>query len=131
MPILIKTHLQQVLNKGIGLIASQSIEKGQVVYRDDLNFDRLITATDFETMHPELREFVNKYCSFNKEENSYYLCMDNSRFLNHSYTPNLQWDETKKEYTASRIIHQDEELTCDYTQIDYFSKNGDLGFEVN
>ncbi len=130
MPLLIKTHLKEAKHKGIGLISSQYIKEGTVVYRDNLLFDRLFTKKDVESMDSVLKEFVRTYCSFNKEDDAYYLCMDNSRFMNHSFTPNLTWNEITKEYTANDNIREGEELTCNYTEFDELSKDGDLGFEV-
>lgn len=130
MPLLISTHLKEVPNKGIGVLASETILKGSIVYKDDLKFDKLIKQEEVDLMPDPLKKFIDTYCSFIKEYNAYYVCMDNSRFINHSFTPNLNWDTINKQYIAAKDININEELTSNYTEFDEFSKNGDFGFEI-
>ncbi len=130
MPLLIRTYLKEVPNKGIGVITSEFTPKGTIVYKDDLNFDRLIKQSEVDAMPDTLKQFIDTYCSFIKEYDAYYVCMDNSRFLNHSFTPNLNWDTKEKQYTAAKDIDCGEELTSNYTEFDEFSKNGNFGFEI-
>ncbi len=130
MPLLINTYLKEVEGKGIGLMSREFIPKDKVVYKDDLNFDRLIKQSEVNQMSEAQKKFIDTYCAFIKEYDAYYLCMDNSRFINHSFTPNLNWDPVNKQYTAARIIEMGQELTSNYTEFDEFSKNGDFGFEI-
>jgi hypothetical protein len=130
MPLLVKTQLKEIPNKGIGVISVEKIKINTIVYRDDLNFDILLSQEQVDRMPDTLKSFVDTYCSFIKEYNSYYVCMDNSRFLNHSFNANLKWDDVDKKYIANRDIDMGEELTSNYTEFDEFSKRGEFGFEI-
>lgn len=130
MPLLVDTYLKEVPGKGIGLISSEFITKGSVVYKDDLRFDRLIKQSEVDLMPASQKKFIDTYCSFIKEYDAYYLCMDNSRFINHSFSPNLKWDDEHKQYIADTNITPGIELTSNYTEFDEFSKKGDFGFEI-
>lgn len=130
MPMLIKTKLKEVPGKGIGLIADEFIRKGQVVYKDDSDFDRIIPKGQLLKMSPELKEFVKTYASFNSKTNTYYLCCDNARFWNHSDSPNTTYNPDNGLVTALRDIQVEEELTADYRDFCDYCKKEDFGFQI-
>lgn len=130
MPLLVKTYLKDIPGKGISLIAGEDIDGGKVMYKDDLNFDRLIPKSQVDTMPDAQKEFIERYCAYWKKFDSYYLCADNARFWNHSISANTKYNPEIGEVITLRFIHKDEELTSDYTEFDDYSKEGDFGFEI-
>lgn len=130
MPMTINTVLREIKGKGIGLITDEMIKAGDIIYKDDPEFDKIIPAAQVLKMSPALQNFMSTYASFNKKTDSYYLCCDNARFFNHSENPNTKYNKDNGTVTALRDIAKGEELLSDYREFDDFSKDGDFGFEI-
>lgn len=118
----VRTKLGSSTIAGTGLFADQFIAKDTIIWQYSDMHDKFYTQSEFDKIEGLDKEFLNTYCfRFN---NIYYLCIDNSRFFNHSDTPNCYSSEFNLGslgYTrALRDIEIGEELTDDY-----------LGFGLN
>ena len=109
----VKTFIQQSKIHGTGLFAAQRIEKGEVTWVFDPEFDVSFTKDQVARMTPLGQEFFWKYCYFDKEIEKFVLCADDQRFINHtSRNPNIS--STPRQDTATRVILAGEEMLCDY-----------------
>jgi len=130
--LIVKTYLKEVKGKGIGLFSGQKIKKDEIVWQEDNLIDRTFSHEVIENLPQILRDFFEKYASF-QADGTIYLCGDNARFFNHSYSPNclsiLDSDGIVIKNIAARgDIEENEELTIDYRMEDEPSKI-DLGFK--
>lgn len=128
--MLIETTLHEVPGKGVGLFTAEDIVQGQLIYKDDLAFDRLIPAKILETYPKPLIEFVQEHAAYYKDQDAYYLCCDNARFWNHSDTPNTKYSKETGEVIALETISKGQELTSDYREFCDNCKEGDFGFKI-
>ena len=113
----VETYLDKTERGDIGLYASNDISKGTIIWRYDHTFIKQYTNIDLHLMNEIERSFVKKYAYLC--ENLWILCLDNSRFINHSNDSNLHDDNTEHGNTsASRDIKAGEELTCNYYSFD-------------
>ncbi|HTP56818.1 MAG TPA: SET domain-containing protein, partial [Candidatus Paceibacterota bacterium] len=86
--IKVKTKLGVSNKKGIGLFADELIPKGSIV---GINTDQLsiirYSEKEWENLKNNLTEesfrHIKKYAYKNKEDNLYWLNLDNTRFINH------------------------------------------------
>lgn len=124
----IETILHETLTKGIGLFTKQEIKKGDVVYIDDKNFDKIIPKMEYDRYTIIQKKYIDEYASYISSIDSFYLCCDNARFFNHSESPNTKYINNK--CIAVRDIKIGEELTGDYREFCDICKNGDFGFEI-
>jgi len=130
MPMTIKTSVKDTLDRGSGLFTVEEVKKGDIVFRDDPTIDRIFSAKQVAVMSEAMKEFVHFYASYDKKKDEYYLDVDNTKFLNHSNTPNITYIEETGVMVATRDIEAGEELTSDYREYDDPSKEGHFGFEV-
>ena len=128
--LLVKTYLAQSLIDGFGLFAGQLIHPGTVVWNFDPRVDIVLETAQIEKLSPAFREYSEKYGYLDARVRKYVICGDDSRFVNHSDTPNLVGIYTAgREYgidIAIREIKQGEELTSDYSTFD-----ADFGKKLN
>lgn len=120
----VKTHLKETKNKGIGLFASEFIPKGTIWWKDSPEFDKVITQTEYDSYPKLLQEFWNTY-AFVQKNKTLYMCVDNARFINHSNNPNT--GNIGNDCLTLNDIQVGEELTCNYRDICEWCKV-DLGF---
>lgn len=128
--LIIETTLKEFPNKGIGLCSVHNIPKGTFVYEENKFFDVLVSKKEVDAMHKVAKDFIETHCSYSKKRDGYWVCVDNARFLNHSFDANLKYLNDIHKYIAVRDILAGEELTCNYTEFDDCSKDGDFGFEI-
>ena len=114
--MLVKTHLKEstIPGAGLGCFASQFIPKNSLIWLFESSLDRRITEDAFQMFSTIDKEFVSKYAY--KHNGTYYLCVDNGRFINHSETPNTFEHKEIQATLASRDIQEGEEILSDYTQ---------------
>lgn len=124
--LLVKTIIKpsMIPNAGIGLFADQFIEKGTLVWKFDPNFDRIISMDYFQTLDDITKKFIKTYGYKSNIYPFIILCFDNSRFINHSFEPNLSAPSyindiySLNNSVASRDINPGEELTENYNDFD-------------
>jgi len=110
----VKTYLDKssIPGAGIGCFAKELIVKDQLIWEFDPFFDQVYTQENLDNMDEITQQFIITYCF--KQNDLYYLCVDNGRFFNHSETPNtLDLPNTNKTY-ALRDIQPGEEILSDY-----------------
>ena len=120
--LLVKTYLDKSPVAGIGLFAAEPIAAGTLVWKLS-DVDLVIHQRDLDAQGlTELqRAFFESHAY--KNGNTYYLCVDDARFMNHSYDPNTY--EKGQSSIAKRDIAAGEELTCDYGNFDDSKKHLD------
>ena len=120
--LLVKTFLAQSLIDGFGLFAGEHIHAGTVIWNFDPRVDIVLEATQIEKLSPAFKEYCEKYGYLDARVRKYVICGDDSRFVNHSATPNMVGIYTVgREYgidIAIREIRKGEELTSDYCTFD-------------
>lgn len=116
--LVIPTYVEKSEINGLGLYAGEDIEAGQVIWFFDPSNDQVIPAVQFDKMISVLdtdQQDRFKRWSYRRGDD-YVLCADNTKFANHSETPNCQalrlYDVTLK------AIGKGEEITYDNRQVD-------------
>jgi hypothetical protein len=112
--IVVKTKLDKSLISGIGLFANQDILKGDLIWKMTSISVFKITPERYKTLSQEEKDFIiEKDYYWLDDHGNYLIPIDDSRFVNHSNTPNII--EIYENFcVASRNINQNEELTIDY-----------------
>jgi hypothetical protein len=128
----VKTYVAPAGARGLGLFAAESIRAGETWWIYSLAFDRVIPQEQVNALPALQREFLNTYGT-HEPDGSYYVCLDNARFTNHSDKPNTAniQDATGcvVRGVAARDITAGEEITVDYREICSDCAGG-LDFEV-
>ena len=112
--LVVKTQLKEFKGKGIGLIASEFIKKGQKVWIFNPVIDILI---DKKSLPKKARDFYKIY-AVEYRKNKIAFNTDNARFINHSKNPNIKSLGDFKPNIAIRDTKKGEEITIDYSTID-------------
>lgn len=101
---------------GLGLFTLQDIREGDVIWRFDPGVDVKMSITHAKTLSEPQCNYINKYAW--RQDSLLYLSVDNERFINHSYTPNVRCVMTESVTYAARDIKAGEELFTDYSTFD-------------
>lgn len=114
---------------GLGLFTSTALAAGETIYRFDPRFTFVLSNAEVQAMPAPAQARIANYVYRGKgahrlAEASYY-CADDSRFMNHSATPNTRWVEETESYVTTEAVAAHGELTCDYGE---FSEPGDCCF---
>lgn len=125
--LLVKTYIGQSKIHGIGLFAEQNIEKGTETWRFHPCIDIVLTKQQVNRLPSIAQDFIREYGSLSKLSNKYIISSDNTRFTNHSSSPNLDTvvlnNEPEAIAVASKDISKGEEMTVDYRSFDQSSVN--------
>ncbi|TYT73767.1 SET domain-containing protein [Desulfobotulus mexicanus] len=70
---------------GRGVFATRPIPKGTVVWVQD-RFDRVFTEAEVRSLEPVYQEILETYC-FRDRCGRWIFCWDNTRYVNHSFSP--------------------------------------------
>lgn len=113
--LLVKTYLDRSAIAGIGLFAGEPIAKDTLLWKLS-DVDLVIHQRDLDAQGlSELqRQFFESHAY--KNGNTYYLCIDDARFMNHSYEANT-YDKGQATF-AARDIAAGEEITSNYGNYD-------------
>lgn len=118
----IETYVSPSKIHGQGLYTANAIRKGEVVWRHDPVFTKFLTDQEVAALPEILQRFMYFYgyrFAPAGQEAGMYLDLDNSRFMNHSETPNTAMHpENHQEYIALQDIPAHGELTCDYSEFE-------------
>lgn len=117
----IDTAIKSAGRKGLGVFATSNIRKGQLIWKFDENFKLCWSNQVFKKLHPRAKAYIRKYGAM-ESHNMWYLDIDNTKYVNHSDNPNLQFinSKRKKDYgdimsgIALSNIKKGQEITCDY-----------------
>lgn len=110
--LIIPTELRLSPRHGLGLFCLEPLLPGQVVARFHPALDLLISPETFAQLPESFREAVEYYGFLDESSGIQIYNVDNSRFINHSETPNLKVG--KRVLKARQAISPGEELTTDY-----------------
>lgn len=108
--MLVDTRVGPSSIDGLGVIATWDIPNGTKIWEFHEGFDRVFSEAQLAALPPWQSEFFKKYCF--KFNGSFYYCIDNARFMNHSDNPNAV-DRPDGTY-AVRDITAGEEISCNY-----------------
>ncbi|GGH01616.1 SET domain-containing protein-lysine N-methyltransferase [Glycocaulis albus] len=116
--LLIDTYVGPSAIEGVGVFAAEPIRKGQLIYRFEPDFDRLIGQADLAAMPESIRRFIERYTYPHPKDGSMLvLDADNGRHMNHSLEPNTDFRDSVFGY-AIRDIAAGEEITCNYAEFE-------------
>ena len=111
---LISTYVARSDIEGVGVFSAEFVRKGAVISRFDPDFDRLIPTRDYLAAPAYLKSLLDRYAFPHPGAPEFIVYeVDNSRFMNHSLTPNTDYSDFAAGF-ALRDIAAGEELTCDY-----------------
>jgi hypothetical protein len=103
------------------VFALASIAKGTPVWHFTPGFDLDLDPAMLDGLAPDQRAVMLHYGYIDPRLQRFILCADNTRFMNHSNSPNLAPDFTLEPHgvdIAVRDIAAGEELTVDYAFVD-------------
>jgi SET domain-containing protein len=111
---------------GLGLFAKKLIPKGKIWWHARLEDVLIISKDQFlilEKSHKSglMKDYLHgllTYSYYERELNALIFCLDNSRYVNHSFNANsgAAPDETGFRAMALKDIQIDEEITEDYSK---------------
>jgi len=114
----VSTHLAPSVIEGLGVFASECIQRGRLIWTLNPKFDIFINQNEINAYPPYLQDFMSRYTYPHLEmPGVVILDSDNGRFMNHSHTPNTDFRVFAKGY-ARVDIAVGEELTCNYYEFD-------------
>jgi SET domain-containing protein len=116
--LLVDTFVGPSVIEGVGVFAAEPIKAGQVIYRFDPYFDRLISRAELASFPASIRRFVDRYTYPHPTDRlMLVLDVDNGRHMNHSREPNTDFRDATFGY-AIRDIASGEEITCNYADFE-------------
>jgi uncharacterized protein len=116
--LLVRTTLGNSLIHGIGVFATEFIPAGTPVWRFCEQFDFQRTREEFSQLPTLTKEWITTYGYLDYRLNTYIICVDDARFINHSKNSNLCADYSSDKFgidVAARNIEPNEEILSDYT----------------
>ena len=89
--LLVRTYIGPSKIHGIGLFATEFIEKGKPTWKFTPGFDLELGKEDLMKLSESSRQQVLHYCYVDREKpDVYILCFDDARFMNHSEEPTIR-----------------------------------------
>jgi len=121
--ILVKTEIKPSELHGIGIFAMCDIVAGTLVWKFNPIMDRLIHPNEIEGLPEHTIQHIHDH-SYIDINGDYVSSLDHNHYSNHSYEPNLDWNDNEHAFCANRDIAAGEELTKNYsTFYDYDISN--------
>ncbi|MBY0356033.1 MAG: SET domain-containing protein-lysine N-methyltransferase [Rickettsiales bacterium] len=114
--MLIPSELKSSPIHGIGIYTTEAVLKGTLIWRLEPDFERLLDENIVKTWPQFQQDFVYKY-SYPHPKNPSLLILevDNGRFMNHSLTPNTDFNTVYEGY-ALIDLPAGTEMTCNYNE---------------
>lgn len=115
---LIKTEVKASSIHGMGLFAAQSVKKGQIIWEWKPYSQVTFSLAAYNRMRKIEKSFLETYGFVFEDE--WIVPLDNGRFVNHSFTPNIEYLEIFKNgavkyvYVATRALKIGDEITENY-----------------
>ena len=112
----VKTYLAVSAVHGIGLFADQDIPGGAAIWEFNPMVDLEFSCEEWQQLRKSIspHSFTALERYVYKENNSYWLCLDNAQFMNHSDEQYNVINESSGLMRARRKIRRNEELLCNY-----------------
>ena len=113
--LLVKTYINKSDIHGIGCFADEFISKDTLIWQlSDLELN--ITKERFKELPDTAQDYLRKFADWDKELGRIIMSFDNDKYMNHSFAPNVRFDNQKT--YAVRDIQKGEELTINYYEFD-------------
>lgn len=126
--LIIQTEIKESKGKGVGVFSLEIIKEGQIIWEENQLFFKNISYSDFFQLPKIKQDFIKKYATEYPEEKMFYLDLDDTRFLNHSNNPNMEWVERDNKWVGIALenISIGDEIFCDYVKLN--PENAKLDF---
>ena len=115
--ITVATEVKPSLIGGLGLFSSQFIPKGSLVWKNYTDSELIISQETFNSYSEYMKNVFKTHGYLDKKTQEWKLPLDNSRFFNHSSTPNTFQDDEGNSI-ALYDINPNEEVTVNYSDFD-------------
>ena len=116
--LLVDTYVGPSAIEGVGVFAAEPIAAGQVIYRFEPAFDRLIALQEAAALPEPIQRFIERYTyPHPTTPGVVVLDADNGRHMNHSEHPNTDFRDAVVG-RAIRNIAPGEEITCNYAEFE-------------
>lgn len=116
--LLVDTFVAASVIEGVGVFAAEPIQAGQLIYRFDPGFDRIVSQAEIAALPESIRRFIDRYTYPHPTDRAMLvLDVDNGRHMNHSLEPNTDFTHSVFGY-AIRDIAIGEEITCNYAEFE-------------
>jgi hypothetical protein len=116
--LLIDTYVGPSAIEGVGVFAAEFVRAGQLIYRFEPGFDRLISPAELAAMPEPIRLFVDRYTYPHPADHTLLvLDADNGRHMNHSLDPNTDFADAVYG-RAIKDIAPGEEILCNYAEFE-------------
>ena len=116
--LMVSTYLAPSAIEGLGVFASEFIERGSLVWTLNPKFDIFVYPDEVDSYPPHMRNFITRYSYPHLEIPGVVVVdCDNGRYMNHSLTPNTDFRIFDKGYALADIA-PGTELTCNYHEFD-------------
>lgn len=137
--LVIDTAVRPSSVHGTGLFCQEALPEGRLIWVLHKNFDPMFSAEEWLLLPVPAKEYLRTYMYWSLKHKKYVACLDNSRFMNHSSSPNtksvffsnieslpahikntlsyeqwLQIDIIEGFVVAAKNIEANEEILCDY-----------------
>lgn len=112
----IATYLAPSGIHGIGVFTAERVPAGTMIWEFTDGVDWRIEGEALARFPEPYQTMLRHYC-YREPDDTYVLCGDNAKFMNHADEPNCD-DPDGPRTVANRDIEPGEELTCDYRTFD-------------
>lgn len=110
----VKTTVGPSAVHGVGLFADEDVPRGTVVWERS-SLDVVLLSSDVALLTDVDRDFVYEYGTFCMHLGTWFVCLDNTRFINHASSRVANLVSTDRQIDsvniAARRIRKGEELT--------------------
>lgn len=86
--LIINTEVNQSPIHGTGLFTTEKLSEGQVIWVMHKSFDGAFTKHEWEMLPIPAKNYLQTYMYWSMRLERYVACLDNSRHMNHSDSPN-------------------------------------------
>ncbi|HKO44470.1 MAG TPA: SET domain-containing protein [Pyrinomonadaceae bacterium] len=121
--LLVRTKLKASPIHGFGLFAAERVPAGQVIWRFTPGLDAALPLENIFSQPLVIQGFISRYCSLDPTRNCFIVYVDDARFINHSFQPNVWLDKQQDILIAAKDIESGEEITEDYSVTEWDGPN--------
>jgi SET domain-containing protein len=111
--LLVKTEVKPSDLHGMGVFAAHDIVEGTAVWQYNPIIDRIIQKDEIRDLPEHILDHL-KHRAYIDITGNYVISLDNNQYFNHSYEPNVKWNDNEHAFCASYDIAAGEELTKTY-----------------
>jgi SET domain-containing protein len=88
--MMVRTELRPSAIHGIGVVVTEHVKAGQLIWRFDSRIDRVFSDPELQSLPDLMQEFLRTYSTLHADLRLWVLCGDNGRHFNHSDRPNTR-----------------------------------------